>query len=136
MEDGIEAWMVFEVLAGDEDTAVQSLEEHVEKLGSLDTVEVTETDFDEVQETDNPHPALQKGYSQVCEVRCRVDDFASLIKLVLNYGPTMIEVEGPEGIELDLQEMQESLNLVAEMMHKFLKAGAGGMMISGAEEEG
>jgi len=133
MTENIDVWMIFEVLAAEEKVAENSLGDHVEKLGDQDGVEITETDFDEVNEVENPHPSLQKGYSQVCEVRCSVKSFSELVKIVLNFGPTMIEVEGPDKIEMNLSEMQDSLNLVAEMMHKFLKAGAGGMMISGDE---
>ena len=133
MTESIDVWMIFEVLAAEEEVAGNSLEQHVEKLGNQKGVEVEETDFDDVKEVENPHPSLQKGYSQVCEVRCSVESFSELVKIVLNFGPTMIEVEGPDKIEMNLSEMQNSLNLVAEMMHKFLKAGAGGMMISGDE---
>lgn len=133
MGEEIDVWMIFEVLAAEEKVTESSLESHVEKLGNEEGVEITETDFDDVKEVENPHPSLDKGYSQVCEVRCSADDFGTLVKIVLNFGPTMIEVEGPDKIEMNLSEMQDSLNLVAEMMHKFLQAGAGGMMISGDE---
>jgi hypothetical protein len=133
--DGIEAWMVFEALGGQRDTTVNALEDHVGKLETMDSVEITEKTFDDVEEVEDPHPALDTGFSQVCEVRCRVTTFSKLIEIVLNYGPSMIEIEGPENIELDLNEARESLNLVAEMMQKFLQSGAGGMMISDPDEE-
>lgn len=134
-DTGIQTWMVFEVLAGQRDTAEESLADHIEKLDDLETVTVESTDFDDIKEVDDPHPSLETGYSQVCEVECTVDEFSSLIEIVMNYGPTMIDVLGPDEITLDLPQAQESLNLVAEMMQKFLQAGAGGMMISRPEEE-
>ncbi len=133
MGEKIDTWMIFEVLAAKKDTAEESLKEHVEKIENEEGVEEIEKDFDEVKEVENPHPKLEKGFSQVLEMRCKVKNFSELVKIVLNYGPTMIEIEGPEKIEMNMREMQDSLNLVAEMMHKFLKAGAGGMMISGNE---
>lgn len=135
VENGIETWMVFEVLAGGEETAEESLSDHIESIRELDGVEITEEDFEDVEEVEDPHPSLDKGYSQICEVECTVESFPQLIKLVMNYGPTMIEINGPESIELGLREAQDSLNLVSEMMQKFLKAGAGGMMISNENEE-
>jgi len=134
VENAIETWMIFEVLAAEEDAAVESLEDHVNQLASMDTIEITSKEFDSVEEVDDPHPSLDTGYSQVCEIEADVDGFPNLIKIVMNYGPTLIEINGPESIELDLNEMQDSLNLVAEMMQKFLKSGAGGMMISRPEE--
>ncbi len=131
MGEKINVWMIFEVLASNKDTAESSLKKHVEKIRNEKNVEITEESFDEVKEVEEPHPSLDKGFSQVCEVRCDVKTFSELVKLVLNYGPTMIEVESPEKIEMKMSELQDSLNLVTEMMHKFLKAGAGGMMISG-----
>lgn len=132
---GIQTWMVFEVLAGQRDTAEESLASHIEKLEELDAVSIDSKDFDELKEVDDPHPSLETGYSQVCEVECTVDEFSSLIEIVMNYGPTMIDILGPDEITLDLTEAQESMNLVAEMMQKFLQAGAGGMMISSPEDQ-
>ncbi|MDY6788968.1 MAG: hypothetical protein SVV03_03305 [Candidatus Nanohaloarchaea archaeon] len=134
-ENGIDTWMVFEVLAGGKETAEESLEKHVESIKNLESVEVSEADFEGVEEVENPHPSLDKGYSQICELECNVEDFPTLINLVMNYGPTIIEIHGPDKIELDLREAQDSLNLVSEMMQKFLQAGAGGMMISRSSEE-
>lgn len=131
----IQTWMVFEVLAGQRDTAEESLQSHVEKLGDRDDLTIESADFDDIKEVDNPHEALDTGYSQVCEVECTVDTFSALIEIVMNYGPTMIDILGPDEITLDLTEAQESMNLVAEMMQKFLQAGAGGMMISRPEDQ-
>ncbi|MDY6770985.1 MAG: hypothetical protein SV186_03450 [Candidatus Nanohaloarchaea archaeon] len=135
MSDGIDTWMIFEVLAKQEDAAVESLRDHVDKMKEMETVEITSEDFEDVEKVEDPHPALDKGYSQVCEVEATVDDFPTLVELVMNYGPTMIEVQGPEEITLDLGEAQDALNLVAEMMQKFLQSGAGGMMISRDSEQ-
>ncbi|MCJ7450273.1 MAG: hypothetical protein MUP58_00875 [Candidatus Nanohaloarchaeota archaeon QJJ-9] len=134
-ENGIDTWMVFEVLAKEEEAASDSLESHVEGLGALESVEIDDKDFDEVKEVENPHPSIEKGFSQVCEVRCSIDSFPSLIEIVMNYGPTMIEVEGPDKLELDLSETQEAANLVAEMMQKFMNAGIGGMMVAGPDKK-
>lgn len=128
--DTIQTWMIFEVLAKTEDAAVESLRDHIDKLDSMEAVELTKEDFEDVEEVEDPHPSLDTGYSQVCEIECDVEDFATLIEIIMNYGPTMIEVRGPEEIRLDLGEAQDALNLVAEMMQKFLQSGAGGMMIS------
>ncbi len=133
MAKKIDTWMIFEVLASRKGVAEKSLKEHVEKIEKEKSVDSLEKEFDEIKEVEDPHPSIKKGFSQICEIRCKVESFSELVKIVLNYGPTMIEIEGPEKIEMDMGEMQDSLNLVAEMMHKFLKAGAGGMMISGKE---
>lgn len=130
MSDHIETWMVFEVLAKKEDAAVDSLKQHVQKIRDEEGVNVTSAEFEEVEEVENPHPSIDVGYSQIVEVEAEADDFPTLIQIVMNFGPTMIEVKGPDEITLDLAETQESLNLVAEMMQKFLQSGAGGMMIS------
>ncbi|MDY6778871.1 MAG: hypothetical protein SVU32_09470 [Candidatus Nanohaloarchaea archaeon] len=130
VEEPIDLWMVFEVVAAQEDAAVESLENHVEKLGSLDQVDITSKEFDDVKAVENPHPSIDEGYSLVSEVECTVDSFPALVEIVMNYGPTMIEVKGPDRIELELGEAQDALNMVAEMMHKFQQAGVGGMMIS------
>lgn len=129
----LKALMIFEVLASDKKTTVESLKEHVEKFKSEKVVDVYEEDFDDPKEVDNPHPDLDQGYSQVCETKFKVDDYPSLIQLIVTYGPSMVEIEEPRKVELSLKEAQDALNVVAETMYKFLQAGAGGILLQEKE---
>lgn len=129
----LKVWMIFEVLATDKDTAENSLNEHVERLGGLNGVEILETDFDDTQEVEKPHPEVDKGYSKVCEIEAEIETLELLVEVILNFGPTMIEVLEPDRIELEMDELQDALNSVASMMQKYLQSGVGGVIISGGE---
>lgn len=133
--DPIEVWMIFQVVAATEDAAVESLDEHVEKLETENGVQSMTVEMDDVQEVDQPTPNVEQGYSRVCEVEMEVAGFDDMVSIVVNYGPTSVDVKGPESREMDIGEMRTALNSVAQMMHQFLQAGAGGMMISRNREE-
>lgn len=132
----LDVWMVFQVVATSEDAATESLEDHVQKLEGEDGVKSIEVEMDDIQEVDKPHPQVEKGYSRVCEVDMEVANFSDLVEIVINYGPTSVDVKAPDEISMDIGEIRDSLNNVAQMMHQFLQAGAGGMMISRPQEDG
>ncbi len=127
--------MIFQVVAATEDAARDSLEEHIEKLKTEKGVSKLEVEMEDLQEVDKPHPQIEKGYSRICEVDMQVDTFSELVSIVINYGPTSVDVKSPEEVSMDIKELRDSLNAVAQMMHRFLQAGVGGMMISKPQEE-
>lgn len=132
---GIKLWMVFEAVAADKEAVEGSLQDHVEKLGSENEVEITEKETEEVSKVQNPHPDLEEGYSQVSEIRADVDSFSKAINLVLHYGPTYVQIEGPDTYEMDLKESQESLQKVANTMQQYAQKGLGGVLVSKSAEE-
>lgn len=131
----LDVWMIFQVVAATEDAAVESLDDHIEKLENERSVQELTADMDDTQKVEKPHPQVDKGYSRVCEVDLTVDSFANLVNLVINYGPTSVDVKGPDNVSMDIGEVRDSLNSVADMMHKYLHAGVGGMMISRPEDK-
>lgn len=131
----LNVWMIFQVVAATEDAAVSALEEHVEKLESERGVLDMETEMDDVQEVDKPHPQIEKGYSRICEVELEVERFSDLVDIVINYGPTSVDVKAPEQVSMEIGEVRDALNSVAQMMHNFLQAGVGGTIISRSQEE-
>ncbi len=131
----LDVWMVFEAVAPDRASLEDALEDHVEMLESENGIEISEKETDEISEMENPHPGLDKGFSSLTEIRAEVEDFARLMELVINYGPTYVQLEGPDSYELGLREGQEALQNVANTMHQYAQKGAGGVLISRASEE-
>lgn len=131
----LKLWMVFEAVAANEEAVEGALEDHLEKLGTENEVEITEQETEEVSKVKNPHPDLEEGYSKVSEVRLDVDSFSKAINLVLHYGPTYVQVEGPDKFEMDLKESQESLQKVANTMQKYAQQGLGGVLVSKSAKE-
>lgn len=130
MNEPLEVWMVFDVVAATEEAAKESLEDHLDKLESERSVSTFTADRDEVREVEQPAEGLDTGYSQVAEVEMEVDSFSELVEMVINYGPTSVDVHAPDRVEMDLAEVRDALNAVAQIMHQFLQSGAGGMMVS------
>lgn len=131
----IKLWMVFEAVAPNKAGVEDSLQDHVEMLSSDDGVEITEKNFDEISEMEDPHPGLDKGYSQVCELKAEMDTLSNVIETVINYGPTYVQIEGPDTIKVPLKDAQESLQQVVDTMHQYANSGAGGMLISRASDD-
>jgi len=128
-------WMVFEALSPNKEDVVESLKDHIEMLEEEEKIEVIETEFDEVEEMENPHPGLEKGYTQVVETRIKVESFDKAVQVAISYGPTYIQLEEPDRIEIDLKEGQNALQEVVNTMHQYAQSGAGGVMISRASSD-
>lgn len=126
--------MVFEAVGPSKEGVVSSLENHIENIESEDEIEITELEKDEAEEIENPHESLEKGYSQVIEMRADFETFQKVVEAVINYGPTYVQMEGPDKYELDLRESQDTLQSVANTMHQYAQMGAGGVLISKSTE--
>ncbi len=130
----LKLWMAFEAVAPERKALEGALEDHVEALGTEERVEIIESEVDEVSEVENPHPDMDIGYSQIAEVRVKLDGFDRAIQTVINYGPTYVQIEGPDDYEMKLREAQEALQNVASTMHQYAQMGPGGVLISRANE--
>lgn len=128
-------WMVFEALSPKKEDLKDSLKDHVEMLEEEERLEIMETEFDDIDEMENPHPGLEKGYSQVVETRVKVDGFDKAVQVAISYGPTYIQLEEPDRFEIGLKEGQDALQEVVNTMHQYAQSGAGGVMISRATNE-
>ena len=131
----VQIWMVFEAVGVDESDVEKSLQDHVDSLETEDGVKIQEVEKDEVTELENPHETLEKGYSQVLEIRAEFDHFQKVVETVINYGPTYVQMEGPDNYEMNLRESQDVLQEVANTMHQYAQMGAGGILISKNTQE-
>ena len=126
--------MVFEAVAATEDAVEGSLEDHLEKLDNEPEAEILESNIDEVEKVEKPHPDIDEGFSQVAETVVEASSFEEAVALTVNYGPTYIQMEEPDVYDLSLKEGQEALQNVADIMRRYAEMGAGGMLISKTEE--
>ena len=53
-----------------------------------------------------------------------------LLNAVMTYGPSAIEIVGPNKEEIDISEMQNVANTLAGVVHQFAAAGIGGIVIT------
>ncbi len=131
----MKVWMIFEVQAADKAVCVSSLKKHVKDMGSLDSVEIIDESFAGVDKIEAPEGLKKRGvnalFAQVSEVTIMARDFEGLVNVVINYAPSAVEVMAPEKITITMRDAQNSLVSVADMMHKFARAGIGGVVIKG-----
>lgn len=131
----MKVWMIFEVQAADKAVCVSSLKKHVKDMGSLDSVEIIDESFAGVDKIEAPEGLKKRGvnalFAQVSEVTIMARDFEGLVNVVINYAPSAVEIMAPEKITITMRDAQNSLASVADMMHKFARAGIGGVVIKG-----
>ncbi|QKQ98576.1 hypothetical protein GKQ38_03560 [Candidatus Nanohaloarchaea archaeon] len=131
----IELWMVFEAVSNEQEKVEEALDEHIEGLESEEEVEIQEVNWEEASKVKDPHPDLDEGFSKIVEVVLETDSFNKAVEITINYGPTYVQIEGPENFNLTLKDSQEALQKVADTMHNYAQMGAGGVLISKSGEE-
>lgn len=126
--------MVFEAVGEEEEPVEESMDEHINTLRAESGIELKEIDRDDVKKMEDPHPGVEEGYSTVVEVTARFDGFDTAIQTVLNYGPTYVQIQGPDQYNIGLGEAQDAMQKVASTMHQYAQMGAGGVLLSNTEE--
>jgi len=134
MKNGwIKSRMMMEVLAIDPKKTKEALEKHVEKMASEDSIFVYRKDFKEVIETASPYRDIPKAYSAIVELEALTKDIDTLVFIVMNYGPSSIEILEPEKMTIDAGEIQGMLVSISTMLHRFA-ASSGGLMIKARDK--
>jgi hypothetical protein len=129
-EKWFELHMGIEVLGISRDIAENSLAEHVRKLSSEDGVFVYEEKFSDIQKVDKPLRDVDEAYAQVASVKLFAKNLSTLMHVVMLYGPSSIEVIGPDKRDISVGEVQHVANNLASIVHQFAAAGVGGIVIT------
>ena len=129
-EKWLDVWFSIEALAVEKDVVEKALKKHVEKMGNVRDILVYEEEFSEAIKVENPMKNVAEGYSQVVKIKFFAKNLAVLISVVLTYGPSAIEILGPERVEMRIDEVQNIVNLLAGVVHQFAAAGVGGIIIT------
>jgi len=127
-EGWIRVWLMFEVLAIDENTTKNSLESLINRLEKDVRIKIYKKDFGNLKKVEKPMPNIEFGYSLTCETELISKNFDNLVQIVTEYGPSAIELLEPSKFDLDVGEAQAILNTISEIMHQFAAAGAGGIV--------
>ncbi len=126
----IEAWFAIEALGIEKDKTEEALTFHIEKLKNTKDTLVFEIAFKEITKAENPIKDVKEAYSQIVDVKLMVKNIYTLFILTMLYGPSSIEILSPEKIELNMDEIQDTTNLIAGVIHQFASAGVGGIVIT------
>ena len=119
-----------EVLAISRDVAEDALAKHVDKLAKEQGVFVYERKFGETQRVEKPLRDIEEAYSKIVSLKLFAKSLSTLMHITLLYGPSSIEVLGPNKKEIDLSEIQHVANNLASIVHQFAAAGVGGIVIT------
>ena len=114
--------------------AKESLELLTSKLDKDDRVKIYKKVFGEPKRIEKPIKGIEFGYSVTCEVNLISKNFDNLAQIVIEYGPSAIEIYEPEKFILKAGEAQSILNSIAYMLHSIAASGAGGIVLMKGEE--
>ena len=124
-----EVW--FDVMAVSKELTEKSLKEHIEKLKKQEGVEVSNVEFEDPVEVENPPRNVDKAYTQAAKLIMFTKDVETLLYVTIFFAPSAVEVLKPEEIKLSANSIQVIMNSVADLLHRFAAQGAGGVVIAG-----
>jgi hypothetical protein len=127
-EGWLKVWMMFEVLAINEKVTKESLESLINKLDKDIRIKMYKKEFGEIKRVEKPLPNIECGYSLICEIELVSKKFDDLVKIVIEYGPSAIEVLEPSKLNINAGEAQEILTSISQLIHNFAAAGIGGIV--------
>ncbi len=126
----IESSMFIEAIAVKQEVVESSLEEHINKMRSIRDIFVYHTEFKESLKVEKPFKDIDEAYSMIAEIKLFAKDLFSLMTVIVLYGPSSVEVLGPNNLNVNIDEVQQIANSVADLIHQFAAAGAGGIILS------
>jgi len=124
----IKTWLMFEVLAVTKEASKKALESLMNRLENDDRVKMYKRDFGDFIRVEKPIENIDEGFSLTCEVEVVSKKLDYLFQIVTEYGPSAIELLAPSKLQMDSGEIQNILNSLASILHRFAAAGVGGMV--------
>jgi hypothetical protein len=130
-----DVFFAIEALGLTEEVVSSSLKRHTEKLSHVKDLFVYEQEFTGTDKIKNPMKNVEEAYVQVVRIKFFVKDLATLLRVVLTYGPSAVEIMGPRKKDIAMGEIQDISNILAGLVHQFAAAGAGGIIITPEEKK-
>ena len=130
-EGWLRIWFAFEALAISEEVAKKALENLFAKIESDTRIKIYKKEFSPGSKVENPVQGVKEGWSVVCEIEFVAKKFDDLVHVVMEYGPSAVEILEANNLKLGIEDCQNILNGVSDMMHRFAAAGVGGVVIRG-----
>lgn len=124
----IKSWSMFEVLATKEETTKEAIDKLLDRLEKDPRAGVYKKDLSEIKKAIKPMKNIDVAYSLTAEVEFITKNFDDLVQIVMEYGPSAIEIYEPKNINIPCGEAQSILNSISQMMHQFAAAGVGGIV--------
>jgi hypothetical protein len=128
----IHARMFFEVMGASKDVVESAMRDHLGKVKRMENIAIVSEKVESAEKVESPPKKFEgmEVYSQIAEVEVAVSSLENLLYSVLFFGPSSIEIIEPKEMTVKFDSAQAMVNAVAEMMHKYAAAGAGGIVIN------
>jgi hypothetical protein len=131
----LRAWLAFTALAVNEDVTRAALSELIDKVDADERTKVYKKEFSTLEKREKPLKGIEVGWSGTAEIELVTKDLDSLVQIVMQYGPSAVELLEPSKLTVKAGEAQNILNTVSAMMHHFAEAGLGGIIfVRGSEK--
>ena len=127
-------WMAFELIAGSNEKAKEHMENYINKIDEDKRIQVYKKEFSDVKKIEKPLKDVNVGYSITSEIEFVIKTYDELVQLIIQFGPSAIEILEPHKIEMNIGEAQGILNTISQMMHRFAASGIGGILVAGKKE--
>jgi hypothetical protein len=127
-EGWIRSWLIFEVLAVNEEVTKSSLESLIARLDDDKKCRLYKKEFGEMKKVEKPMKNIDVAYTLISEVELITKNFDDLVQTVTLYGPAAVEILEPEKINMGCGEAQSILNSISQLIHKFAMTRAGGIV--------
>ncbi|MBI4895633.1 MAG: hypothetical protein HY831_04025 [Candidatus Aenigmarchaeota archaeon] len=129
----IEVWFAIEAVGVTKEAIEDSMKNHISKLEKVSEMQIYDKVFRPIEKLEDISflpKNITEAWSQVVELKFFVKKFDDLINIIYVYGPSAVEVLGPESKKISIQEMQDISNTLAGLLHQFAAAGVGGVVIT------
>jgi len=90
---------------------------------------IYEKKFFDIREVKNPMKDVDVAYSYAVTMKLFIKDLYTALTAIMIFGPSSVEVIGPDRKEININEVQDIANNVASLVHQFAAAGIGGMVV-------
>ena len=135
-EGWMRIWAGFEAMAVKAETATSGLADLLDKLDNDKRVKIYKKEFSDVQKVGKVVEAFDEAYSQAVKVEFVVKNLDDLVEIVMEYGPSGMEILEPKEIKLSNADAQAVLNSVGAFMHRYAAVGLGGaILVRGKQAE-
>lgn len=125
-----------EALAINKEVVENSIKEHISHLESSPGIFVYEKNFYDCREVLNPMQGVEMAFSQAVSLKLFIKDLYTALTAIMLFGPSSIEVLGPQKKDISMSEVQNIANNVASLVHQFAAAGIGGIVIAPSKGKG
>lgn len=122
-------WMAFEALAVNQDAVSEALSNLISKMNTDERLKVYRQQSSPLDKVENPMKGVAEGWSQTAEVELVIKNFDELVQVVMEYGPSAIELRSPSSLKLECSVANATLNGVADMMHKIASRYGGVVLL-------